>query len=131
MVFLSVSYYIFLAAAVMVYYLLPLRFRWLALLAASMAFYVRLSHGRKLFFAMVLFSYAMGLFLYYMRKNRAEKRREEGGPRAPERLLFAAAVCAVAAPLVVTKNGNFILQFFLNRPGRSFIIPLGLSFYTL
>ena len=89
MVFLSVSYYIFLAAAVMVYYLLPLRFRWLALLAASMAFYVRLSHGRKLFFAMVLFSYAMGLFLYYMRKNRAEKRREEGGPRAPERLLLS------------------------------------------
>ena len=131
MVFLSVSYYIFLAAAVMVYYLLPLRFRWLALLAASMAFYVRLSHGRKLFFAMVLFSYAMGLFLYYMRKKRAEKRREEGGPRAPERLLFAAAVCAVAAPLVVTKNGNFILESFLHRPGRSFIIPLGLSFYTL
>ena len=59
MVFLSVPFYIFLAAAAAAYYLLPLRFRWLALLTASMAFYARLSHGRRIFLAMILFSYAM------------------------------------------------------------------------
>lgn len=131
MVFLSVPFYIFLAAAAAAYYLLPLRFRWLALLTASMAFYARLSHGRRIFLAMLLFSYAMGLLLYYMRKRRAGKAQEGESKGVPERLVFAAAVCAVAAPLVVSKNGNFILQSFLHRPGRSFIVPLGLSFYTL
>ena len=64
MIFISFWFYIFVAVLVSVYYLLPLRFRWVSLLIGSLGFYWYLSQsspGR--FFALValaLISWLLG-----------------------------------------------------------------------
>ena len=43
MSFVSWSYFLFLACSLIVYYIFPHRFRWIALLAASIVFCLRIS----------------------------------------------------------------------------------------
>lgn len=70
MTFVSVEYYLFLLGAVVIYYILPVKIRWLALLAENMAFYyIAAQHGRKMFLAIVLISYLGGLVLGKLNKN--------------------------------------------------------------
>lgn len=94
------------------------------LLAGSAAFYYKLS-GKdwRVFGLTLLMSYFMGLALDYMRCT--------GKSILARRLVLAGSVVAVALPLVVTKHGNFVLQSLLHRRAVSWIVPLGLSFYTL
>lgn len=121
MTFVSVEYYLFLFGAVALYYLLPLKVRWLALLAENMLFYyIAAQHGRKMFLAMVLLSYLGGLVL--------ERVPQKGRFR---KICLALILLLVGAPLLAIKEGNFLVQSFLGKNGWSFFAPLGLSFFTV
>lgn len=121
MTFVSVEYYLFLFGAVILYYLLPLKVRWLALLGENMLFYyIAAQHGRKMFLTMLLISYLGGLVL--------EKVSQEGAFR---KICLALILFLVGAPLLAIKEGNFLVQSFLGKNGWSFFAPLGLSFFTV
>lgn len=122
MVFITFEFYLFLAVLVAAYYLLPLRFRWYALLAGSLGFYWYVNQYSAARFGMMLgtafLCWLAGLGLEHLQKGR--------------RALLAVSVAAAAAPLLLIKE----LPFFAARAAdpSSFdwlVIPMGISFYTM
>ena len=121
MTYISFEYYLFLAVALAAYYALPLRFRWLALLAASASFYaVCAPGGLPLFAGLTAISYLAGLAVQAMRGR--------GGWAG--RLVLAASLCAVAFPLAMVKEGSYILGR-LGVGGVNVASALGMSFFTV
>lgn len=113
--FVSIPYYLFLGATVVLYYLFPLRHRWLLVLVADLLYYSLAGpEGLVLLGGMTLLSYVMGLALEKVRR----------GPI----LLLALAV--TLAPLLAVKTGWLWKGFFPGAAG-SLLAPLGLSFFTL
>lgn len=115
MYFLSLEFYLFLGLFVCLYYSFPLSRRWYVLLAGSVFLYLRMAAEAFWMVGLsILFSYLMGVWIF---KQRSRKKKES---RAREILLCS--VIVVALPLLLVKHGN---------PNGSFIVPLGISFYTL
>ena len=143
--FISVSFVIFLAASVVVYYLLTMRVRWCALLAASYVFYLW-GGGYKtvgyLIFVTAL-TYSAGLILERLNDIRSgipktEKDRLDGITKRKK--LVVAAVCVIAfgmlfvlkyldftASLVFSALGKFGVDFNVSVP--NLLVPLGVSFF--
>ncbi len=126
MVYISLKFYVFTGGLLLLYYLCPMRFRWLVLLAGSLGFYYRISGKSWWVFAVSLCAgYGMGILLEQVRERR-EKR-----PGQRDRWILACCIAATVLPLVITKNGNFLLRSLLHKKPYPWIIPLGMSFYTL
>lgn len=70
MVFISFGFYVFIAIMLFVYYLIPLKFRWCALLLGSMSFYWYLSQNSRYgFFAIIVLSFVSWMFSLLMEKD--------------------------------------------------------------
>lgn len=123
MTFVSIEYHLFLFAILFFYYLFPIKYRWLVLLAGNFSFYwVAGKGGRKMFLAMVLLSYLCGIFV--------EKLRQKSSLRL-QRIGLWASLILISIPLLTFKEGNYLIQRYSHRSGWSFIAPLGLSFFTV
>ena len=121
MTFISIQFVLFLIIALIVFYISPVRFRWIVLLIASMAFYF-IADKEALFILLItiVISFFMAIAVY--RFVNKESRYS--------RLILAVSIVMVLLPLFAVKEGNFILSGFkLNE--INFIVPLGISFYTL
>lgn len=100
---------------------MPLRLRWVVLLAGSAAFYILLSgEGFPVLLFTLLLSYGAGLLLAFL-KERTQK------PVLLQRIVLAVSIFLVMAPWFVIKNGSFLL----GHTNWGLIVPLGISFYTL
>lgn len=122
MTYTSLQFYLFLAVLLVLYYSIPLRFRWLVLLAGSAAFYLLLSGpGVWLLLVTLLLSYGAGLLIGRLREKDAARRLQK--------LVLALSLAAVIFPWFLIKNGKFLW----GDGGLVFerIVPLGISFYTL
>lgn len=117
MIYVSLNYYLFLAALIAVYYLLPLKYRWLALLAGSVGFYLRLTASPLVFLVSAAVSWLAGLGLGRPARGGTHEAPEDR--RLPKKLLLGLGVTAALAPLVMVKLSLGLAA------------PLGLSFYTL
>ena len=144
MVFISWTFVLFLAAAVIVYYLVPLRARWTVLLAASAVFY--LSGGVKpvcylLFTAST--TYAAGLLLDRMNRKRGEIPK---GDKEAQEKLKSKKKAVVAVTLIANFGMLYCLKYLgftanaissviglfggeVNFSVPDFILPLGVSFF--
>ena len=121
MTYVSFGFYLFLALLLLVYFIMPLRFRWVVLLAGSAAFYILLSgEGFPVLLFTLLLSYGAGLLLAFL-KERTQK------PVLLQRIVLAVSIFLVMAPWFVIKNGSFLL----GHTNWGLIMPLGISFYTL
>ncbi len=121
----SISFYLFLAAAAAVYYAVPVFWRWMVLLAGSIAFYfLAYKTGWWIVLASVLMTYAAGLCLEHL-----GQRDFRSGHRI-KKAVFIAALVLTVLPWFCVKNGDF-LTGLLHRPSFHWIVPLGISFYTL
>lgn len=121
MAFISASFYLFLAVVVLAYYLVPLRVRWVALLAGSLWFYFWLSQYDPARLAVLVGAALVcwGLALL--------QRRIPG----LKRLWLGLALAATALPLLVLKEAPFFLSH-ANRTAPDWLVaPVGFSFYTL
>ena len=63
----------------------------------------------------ILIAYAAGILLERMRRKS----------------ILAGTVLLILLPWLCCKNGNYILEILLHRDAVNWIIPLGISFYTL
>ena len=129
MLFNSLSYAVFLPLVCLVYFALPHKYRWAALLAFSCYFYM--SWNPELI-VLILFttavSWGAGLCL-----ERLESRRAR-------RLVTAAGILLCLATLFFFKYFNFVSEsvsgFFqlfglpMTAPVLNLILPVGISFYT-
>lgn len=118
MTYLSITFYLLVLAAVLLYYILPLKYRWLVLLFGSVLFYWRAMGslaGMAVISVTILAAYGAGLLL--------ERKKNKG--------ILAAAVLLLILPWLCVKNGNYMLEVLLHRNPVEWIVPLGVSFYTL
>lgn len=121
MSYTSLQYFVLVAVTACIYYLLPKRFRWTALMLGSSVFWIAASGSNALipvvFLGSIIISWAMGLLLHRAKKGRS--------------LLLFAAIALSAAPLLVSKMSTLFYSLVLRSSSPSWIIPLGLSFYSM
>lgn len=118
MTYISITFYLFVLAALLLYYLLPLKYRWLVLLGGSVFFYWQIMETKAAMAAIlvtVMAAYGAGLLL--------EKVRKRG--------ILAGAVLLMILPWLCIKNGNYVLEILLHRSAVEWIVLVGISFYTL
>ena len=125
MAYTSIKFYIFLVAVLLIYYMIPFSFRWLSLLAASVAFYFMVYRtGWWILLIQILLTYAAGMCIGSLnRKNTVFYYRLK-------ETILVVILLFTAIPWFCIKNGDFILSSVLYRPTFSWIVPLGISFYT-
>ena len=149
MTYTSFGFLAFLALVVLLYYLVPKRFQWCLLLAASYAFYL-FSGIKQVFFiiATTLVSFYAGLIMQKMRdefRARTELTKEEKRElkKTVSKKIHRVQTLAVLIDLgilVVVKYLNFInenlnglfrlFRFDASLPFINIIVPLGISFYS-
>ena len=131
MLFNSFSYIIFLPAVCILHWVLPHRYRWMLLLAASYYFYMCWNPAYAvLILAATAVSYVSALFM------------EAAGERAKKIMLFLAAVFCFGI-LFVFKYLNFVAEIIFSMgsslhlfpreagaPVLNLLLPVGISFYT-
>jgi len=154
MSFTSFSFFGFLVAVVFVYYIVPKKFQWAVLLAASYGFYIYSGLEQVLFIvATTLFTYGAGLLMQSMR-NKNQKYIDSLGEdiskdekrelkKATAKKIHTIQVITVLVNLLVlaslkclnlaigSLNDLFTLfKWDASMPLVNIIIPLGLSYYT-
>ena len=125
MSYTSWQYYVMVIVLIIAYYLIPRKFRWLSLLAGSIFFYTQVIFSRKqiiVFLCSIIVSYVAGLIL--------QKLRDADRPKLKKAVLFFGILLSTF-PLLLEKLGDFLYGSLLRVPRVSWIIPVGLSFYTL
>lgn len=151
MPFTSTGFILFVAVTALFYYAVPERRKWLVLLAASYAFYAIASYKALIFIVLtttlsfycavllkrLTVRYAKRLELETDKQNRKELKAET---KNRKKLIVAIGLVACFAVLAVLKYANFLIHNVnvvsdligsgVRFSPFSFILPLGISFYT-
>ena len=149
----SLYFLLFLAALYLLYYVVcPLRFRWVLLLAASVLFYVT-ACGASPVYILVTGVCAWGaagwmdareagmerFLAEHPGMDRAARKTAAGKHKKQKKRILTGAVILILGLLIVLKYGGFFTGLF-NRllaaggwsvPVPQFLVPLGISYYTL
>lgn len=156
MTIVSLAFFLFVTATVLLYYLVPKKYRWAVLLAASWVFYW--VNGKLLVLVLLgvsLVTWLIGLWIQRINDRsaaflkergkelpREERRaRKEAAKRVARRVLTL-GILADLAVLLFLKYFNFFgsnLNLLLRKfgvegepvPHLNLLLPLGISFYTL
>lgn len=149
MSFASLSFLGFVAALMLVYFLLPKRLRWGALLAASYAYILLTSPHTAVyliaasaaaFFAALRIQAVQAAYAAELDRRRGawpEKRARKRRCQRTKRAWLSAALALVFGLLLLLKYANFGIDNFNALLGRDvlnrvdWLMPLGISFYTL
>lgn len=129
MTFISIEFLLFFAVIVFTYYLIPHRWRWILLLAASYTFYASLSsYFVLLLLASTAFSYVAGIMIEKQETKEQKKR------------VMLAGICVLLFFLGWFKYFNFVndsfraISAYMNWnyaiPYQEIVLPLAISFYT-
>lgn len=116
--YLSFAFYAFVVVSVIVYYIVPVRFRWIVLLAGSVYFYCRLANDARtllIFLISVLSGFAFGMLIEQQRNKVT---------------LFAAVFVSLFV-LIGLRFTDFFPAVREWRDGAGWIVPVGVSFYSL
>ena len=126
MSFVSWGYFLFLACALTLYYILPHRFRWIVLLAASFVFCLFISVYSTVFLAVTT-------VLTYFAARSIDRCMKEGNRRSAKTILVSSLVFLFGV-LLLLKYVPLIphrVQARLNAAliVKSVVMPVGISFY--
>lgn len=138
--FVTFDFLLFFAGAAVVYYVIPKRFQWMVLLAASVWFYGQTGAG-MLVFPILAAAVTYLAALAIGNTNQRQKKAMEGLPREERKavrvrfsriktLICALAVGITVGTLAVVKYGSFLMGLLAKGTAVSFVLPLGISFYT-
>ena len=129
MVFTSLNFLIFFPAVIAVYFLLPQKFRWMVLLAASCFFYINVKPVYAVLLAGVIAT--TYIFTNLIDKAKSDKKKK---------VLLIADIIITLLPLFFFKYFNFVndgiftlLEYAGIRwplPDISLLLPVGISFFT-
>lgn len=125
---ISNLFILFVAAAVILYYLAPMKYRWICLLVFSYLYYIS-GNAKYLFF--LLFSTAVT----YLCALQIDRMQQKGSEQKKMKLLVALGLIGNLGMLGVVKYTNFFVDnlnrlFHVDIPGFAILLPLGISFYT-
>ena len=126
MSYTSLKFLVFILGLMVIYYLFPKKYRWNILLVGNLVFYAMMS-GKLLIFAIIsgIITYAGGILI-----SKKENKKK---------LFYLLSVLLVLGFLVVLKYNNFLSSIInpiishisLEIPYKKFILPIGISYYTL
>lgn len=153
MAFVSMSFILFVAATVLVYFVVPKRFQWCVLLIASYIYFWINSHWLVLIlFAATAATFFTGQVIYavncagkaYLKNNAGtmsaqERKAYKEKIKKKSKQVLQAGIVVVLGILLILKyfnffagNANSLLRYAgIEIPSASFMLPLGISFYTL
>lgn len=155
MSFVSIGFLIFLLVVCTLYFLVPARMQWCVLLAASYFFYLAGGIGITAFLLLsTAVTFLVGrllgkiddttaLYLKAVKSDltRQEKKQYKEQQKKKKKRVLAAALILNIGILIVLKYGSFLLLngnsilrllgFEYTIPSINFLLPLGISFYTL
>lgn len=121
MEYISIYFYLFIVLLLAVYYVMPIRNRWIALLLGSMAFYYQIcKNGCWIVLGTVIWSY---IFARLIEKFSYKNSLKKG--------MLIAGTAGILIPWFLIKNGNFLLVSMFRGEEVSWLVPVGISFYTL
>ena len=126
MSYVSIPYYIMVVLAVVLYYAVPKKIRWMVLLLASGCFYYAVSERKEqlvMFGISIVLSYYSGILL--------QRGRDRKYKNSTLKMILTAGIIASGLPLLVSKCAEFFLGSVLHKPLIHWILPVGLSFYSL
>ena len=118
-------YYAMVIVLLIIYYSFPKHYRWMVLLAGSILFYTQIIHSKKqiaVFLLSIVVSYVTGLLLQRMKQTTHVRIK---------RVVLSGGILLTAFPLIFEKAGSFIYGSVLHTTKTSWVVPVGLSFYTL
>lgn len=121
--FVSIGFYLFLAVVVCLYYIFPLKCRWLILLGSSLIFYY-LAAGGMLWVLLGMIALTYGFALLNEKMSSVKQ-------RWLRRTVFSFSLITTLSLLVLSKIREIILATFLHQSVNTWILPLGLSFFTM
>jgi len=121
MTFVSFNFYIFLAVAVILYYVLPLKFRWYVLLAGSIFFYLCVSEFSIAKLGIILGT-ALVSWVFSILQTKAEKQKT---------LWLVLSIVITAVPFLLIKELPFINSQLYREDPVWLIVPVGIAFYSL
>ena len=148
MAFTSFNFLVFVLATVLVYYIAPIKARWIVLLAASYAFYLMSSPKTFVFIILTtLITFWGGLKIDAANKNcreyidankenltRDEKKAIKEQYKKSKKKYAALVLIADFGILAILKYFRYYIQALgipgLSSMAGSLLIPLGISFYT-
>ena len=119
MLFNSLAFLIFFPIAVMIYFIIPHRTRYIWLLLCSYFFYICQDSGyAALLVISTVITWLSGQLLYNTQKSSSKK------------LILSLSLLINIGLLVFFKYSGLILSIFGNEKSFSLILPAGISFYT-
>ncbi len=142
----SFLFLFFIVSVIFVYFICPSRYRWLVLLAANIFFYC--TYGVSYIMYMIVSSLIVFLAALYMNKTslhykneiasaeKEQKKQLKEELKKKKKRIRLIAVLIVSGIWIVLKYTNFIISnvnLFLSGntiPSVSWIMPLGISFYS-
>ena len=140
MLFTSLSFLCFLALLFLVYYFVPLRFRWMLLLLCSAVFYAFAGLSGFLFLgATVLSTYAAGYWIGKVQEKQAGWLSADGKAASREERKAYKESCKkrmrlFLVPCLIFNFGILaVLKYLLigsGLTGTELVLPMGISFYT-
>lgn len=121
MEYISIYFYLFIIILLMIYYALPHKVRWIMLLLGSMAFYYQISkNGLWIILGTIILSYVSARLIEKLSDRKCLKRG-----------VLIAGIMGTVIPWFIIKNGNFLLVSIFQFEEISWLVPVGISFYTL
>lgn len=149
MSFISAAFAVFITVTLVLYYIVPKRFQWIMLLAASVVFYLFSGPKYLIYVAVTSFvTYGCALWVKSLADKFAARlpelkktlskddlQKEVKLSDAARGRVVALALAVDLGILIVLKYLDFLIGnvnslFSVSLPTFSFIMPLGLSFYT-
>lgn len=124
--YVSLNYYVLLAFLVLLYYMIPFQYRWYVLLAGSGCFYYIALENRL---ELIVFSTSIGISYFF--GILVQRLRGYETKPLTKRFVLILGIILSTFPLLGSKFTDFILGCVLYKQRVSWIIPLGLSFYSL
>ncbi len=133
MSFTGFPFYCFAALIALLYYIVPRRFQWLVLLAASLVFYLTYGWTRIPFVVISALVAFVGARKMEMIRQRAEN---AGEAKKQCRRVLAVSVAVIVALLVYAKIGTWVIRSMAAilswEQGKTMeaVVALGISYYT-
>ena len=147
----SLKFIIFVVAVILAYFITPKKYKWIILLISSYLFYWINSNKLIVFICITTISiYLLGLLLGRIDKKieiecknleKEEKKKLKAKAKSKKKLVVAVTLIINLGILGVVKYFNFfsgningILDIFninIQIPSMQFVLPLGISYYTL
>lgn len=148
MTFLSGIFFVFIFTTFLLYFCIPLRFRWIVLLAASIVFYLSSGASQILFIlisSLAVYGAARWMDMVYDKQDeelkvpeisREQKKERKLSDRKKCRRILNVSVFLLILVLIYCKIGHWFITTLQGAMGEGtldwmqVIVPLGVSYYT-